>query len=389
MTIEASGPQAQAHRRIRLGMVGGGEGAFIGAVHRIAARLDDHYELVAGALSSTPEKALRSAAALGLARGYADYRTMAREEAARDDGIEAVAIVTPNHQHAPAAQAFLEAGIHVICDKPVTTTLADAERLRALAISRGRLFAVTYNYSGYPMVRHAAELVQSGMLGQVRKVYAEYHQGWLATDLEKTGQKQASWRQDPARAGMGGSLGDIGTHAEQLIRFVTGLRVESVHAELTSFVPGRVLDDDAAVLLRLSGGAKATLTCSQVCVGEANGLSLRVYGETGGLIWRQERPEELTVTKLDGTRTVLSRGSGGLSERAGVATRLPGGHPEGFIEAFGNLYRGVAQAIIAKRDGIEPGALASEVPGAEDGRLGVRFVEACVDSARAGAWARV
>lgn len=372
-------------------MIGGGQGSFIGAVHRMAIALDGTARLVAGAFSSTPERSKASAASLGVdpARAYASFAELARVESGRADKVDFVVIVTPNDMHHPAAKACLEAGLHVVCDKPFTVTSEQAAELRDLAAQRGLLCAVTYNYSGYPMVRHAAELVQSGMLGQVRKVYAEYHQGWLATDLEKTGQKQASWRQDPARAGMGGSLGDIGTHAEQLIRFVTGLRVESVHAELTSFVPGRVLDDDAAVLLRLSGGAKATLTCSQVCVGEANGLSLRVYGETGGLIWRQERPEELTVTKLDGTRTVLSRGSGGLSERAGVATRLPGGHPEGFIEAFGNLYRGVAQAIIAKRDGIEPGALASEVPGAEDGRLGVRFVEACVDSARAGAWARV
>lgn len=372
-------------------MIGGGQGSFIGAVHRMAIALDGTARLVAGAFSSTPERSKASAAELGVdpARAYGSFAELVRAESGRADKVDFVVIVTPNDMHHPVAKACLEAGLHVVCDKPFTVTSEQAAELRDLAAQRGLLCAVTYNYSGYPMVRHAAELVQSGMLGQVRKVYAEYHQGWLATDLEKTGQKQASWRQDPARAGMGGSLGDIGTHAEQLIRFVTGLEVESVHAELTSFVPGRVLDDDAAVLLRLSGGAKGTLTCSQVCVGEANGLSLRVYGETGGLIWRQERPEELTVTKLDGTRTVLSRGSGGLSERAGVATRLPGGHPEGFIEAFGNLYRGVAQAITAKRDGTEPGALACEVPGAEDGRLGVRFVEACVDSARAGAWVRV
>ncbi len=372
-------------------MIGGGQGSFIGAVHRMAIALDGTARLVAGAFSSTPERSRASAVELGVdpARAYGSFLELAKAESTRKDGVDFVVIVTPNDMHYPAAKACLEAGLHVVCDKPFTVTSGQAAELRDLAASKGVLCAVTYNYSGYPMVRHAVELVQNGMLGKVRKVFAEYHQGWLATDLEKSGQKQAAWRTDPARAGMGGSLGDIGTHAEQLVRFVTGLEVESVYAELTSFVPGRVLDDDAAVMLRLSGGAKGTLTCSQVCVGEANGLSLRVYGETGGLIWRQERPEELTVTKLDGTKTVLSRGSGGLSERAGVATRLPGGHPEGFIEAFGNLYRGVAQAIIAKRDGTEPGALASEVPGAEDGRLGVRFVEACVDSARAGAWARV
>jgi predicted dehydrogenase len=372
-------------------MIGGGQGSFIGAVHRLAIVLDGTARLVAGAFSSTPERSRASAAELGVdpARAYGSFEELARAESTRADGVDFVVIVTPNDMHFPAAKACLEAGLHVVCDKPFTVTSGQAAELRDLAASKGVLCAVTYNYSGYPMVRHASELVRNGMLGKVRKVFAEYHQGWLATDLEKSGQKQAAWRQDPKRAGMGGSLGDIGTHAEQLVRFVTGLEVESVYAELTSFVPGRVLDDDAAVLLRLSDGAKGSLTCSQVCVGEANGLSLRVYGETGGLVWRQERPEELTVTKLDGTKTVLSRGSGGLSDRAGNASRLPGGHPEGFIEAFANLYRGVGEAIAARRDGRAPGPLAGEVPGAEDGRLGVRFVEACVESARTGVWSRM
>jgi predicted dehydrogenase len=228
------------------------------------------------------------------------------------------------------------------------------------------------------------------MIGRVRRVYAEYHQGWLAKNIEASGQKQAAWRQDPARAGLGGSLGDIGTHAEQLVRFVTGLDVESVCADLTSFVPGRVLDDDAAVLMRLSGGAKGSLTCSQICVGEANGLSLRVYGETGGVVWRQEDPEHLTLTKADGSKLILTRGGEGLSDRATAATRLPSGHPEGFLVAFANIYRGVYELINARRTGAEPGILGRETPGAEDGRLGVRFVEACVESAKnASAWTRV
>lgn len=376
---------------LRYAMIGGGTGSFIGAVHRKAIALDGTAVLAAGAFSSTPERSRASAAELGVPedRAYGSYQDLVKREAGRAEPVDFVVIVTPNDTHFPAAKACLRAGLSVVCDKPFTVTSAEAAELRDLAADRGLLCAVTYNYSGYPMVRHAAELVQTGMLGRVRRVFAEYHQGWLATDLERSGQKQAAWRQDPRRAGLGGALGDIGTHAEHLIRFVTGLRVESVHAELNRFVPGRVLDDDAAVHLRLSDRARGTLTCSQICVGEANGLSLRVYGETGGLVWRQERPEELVLTRLDGSRTVLTRGAGALSDRATAASRLPGGHPEGFIEAFANVYRGVAEAIRAKRAGGEPGTLAAEVPTAEDGRLGVRFVEACVESAKAEAWVAV
>jgi predicted dehydrogenase len=365
-------------------MIGGGTGSFIGAVHRKAIALDGQAALVAGAFASTPERSLASARELGVdpSRSYGFYEELCTREAARPDPVDFVVIVTPNHTHFAIARACLRAGLHVVCDKPFTLTSLEAAELRDLARDKGRVCAVTYNYSGYPMVRHASELVRSGMLGKVRKVFAEYHQGWLSTNLEQSGQKQATWRQDPARAGIGGSLGDIGTHAEQLVRFVTGLDVEAVCAELTSFVPGRVLDDDAAVLLRLSEGAKGSLTCSQVCVGEANGLSLRVYGDTGGLAWRQERPDELVITKLDGSRTILSRGNGTLSDRAAHATRLPGGHPEGFIEAFANLYLGVFEAVRANKDGRHPGPMAAEVPTAEDGRLGVRFVEACVQSAQ-------
>ena len=267
MTIEASRDASAAARRIRLGMVGGGEGAFIGAVHRIAARLDDHFELVAGALSSEPARALRSAEAIGLARAYPDYATMAREEAARPDGIEAVAIVTPNDQHAPAAEAFLRAGVHVICDKPVTTTLAEALRLRALVQQSGRLFAVTHNYTGYPMVRHARQLVREGALGEIRVVQVEYAQDWLTERLEATGQKQAAWRTDPKRSGAAGSIGDIGTHAENLAEYISGLQIKELAADITSFVKGRKLDDDGNVLLRFKGGAKGVLHCSQISVG--------------------------------------------------------------------------------------------------------------------------
>lgn len=370
--------------KLTYAMIGGGQGSFIGAVHRHAIALDAAAELVAGAFSSTPERSKASAADLGVApdRAYGSFAELAAAESARKDPPDFVVIVTPNDVHYPAAKACLQAGLSVVCDKPFTVTSDEAAELRDLAASRGLLCAVTYNYSGYPMIRHAAELVGTGMIGRVRRVFAEYHQGWLAKNIESSGQKQAAWRQDPARAGLGGSLGDIGTHAEQLVRFVTGLEVQSVCAELTSFVPGRVLDDDAAVLMRLSGGAKASLTCSQVCVGEANGLSLRVYGETGGLVWRQENPEDLSLTKPDGSKLTLTRGADALSERASAATRLPSGHPEGFFGAFANLYRGVADHLEARRDGSTPSTLAREVPTAEDGRLGVRFVEACVESAK-------
>lgn len=384
MTIEASGPSADARRRIRLGMVGGGEGAFIGAVHRIAARLDDHYELVAGALSSTPGKALRSAAALGLARGYADYRTMAREEAARADGIEAVAIVTPNDQHAPAAQAFLEAGIHVICDKPVTTTLADAQRLRALAQTHGRVFAVTYNYSGYPMVRHARRLVRDGALGEIRLVQVEYPQDWLTEPLESTGQKQAAWRTDPQRSGAGGCVGDIGTHAYQLAGFVTGLHPRQLCAELSTFVPGRALDDNVQVMLRYANGARGMLWASQVAPGNENALRLRVYGSRAGLEWQQEHPNQLRFSPFGEAPRIVSRGTAAANPDAARVTRLPSGHPEGYLEGFATVYAEIAQAIHAARER-RPVPAEVDFPTIEDGIHGVAFIEAAVRSAAAGA----
>jgi predicted dehydrogenase len=392
MTIEAgisaASPTA-AGRRIRLGMVGGGEGAFIGAVHRIAARLDDHYELLAGALSSTPEKALRSAQALGLARAYPDYRTMAREEAARPDGIEAVSIVTPNDQHAPAAEAFLEAGIHVICDKPVTTTLAEARNLRALARARGRVLAVTYNYSGYPMVRHARRLVREGALGTLRVVQVEYPQDWLTEPLESSGQKQAAWRTDPARAGAGGCIGDIGTHAYQLAAFVSGLRTQSLCAELSTFVPGRALDDNVQVMLRFQGGARGLLWASQVAPGNENGLRLRLFGDKGGLEWRQEHPNQLHWSPFGQPTQIVSRGTGAANADAARVTRLPSGHPEGYLEGFATVYAEIAQALRAARDG---SAVAADVlfPTIEDGVHGMAFIEAAVrSSSQGGQWVEV
>ena len=367
-------------------MVGGGEGAFIGAVHRIAARLDDRYELVAGSLSSDPERSARSAAAIGLdpARSYADFATMARAEAARPDGIEAVAIVTPNHLHAAAAHAFLDAGIHVICDKPLTTTLGEALALADHARRAGRVFALTHTYTGYPMVRQARAMARGGRLGQIRVVQVDYAQDWLAGPLEAAGNKQADWRTDPARAGAGGCLGDIGTHAYNLAGFVTGLALEELCAELTTFVPGRRLDDDVRVLLRYRGGARGSLWASQVASGEENEVCLRVYGSEGGLEWRQRDANQLLFTPLGGTRQVLTRNGNGADPSNRAASRVPAGHPEGYLEAFANLYAEAAGAILAARDGRSAPADAA-LTTVEDGVDGLRFVEAVLRSSGAGA----
>jgi predicted dehydrogenase len=389
MAIEASRDAAPAGRRIRLGMVGGGEGAFIGAVHRIAARLDDHYELVAGALSSEPARALRSAEAIGLPRAYPDYATMAREEAARPDGIEAVAIVTPNDQHAPAAEAFLRAGVHVICDKPVTTTLDEARRLKALVEETGRLFAVTHNYTGYPMVRHARQLVRDGALGEIRVVQVEYAQDWLTERLEATGQKQAAWRTDPKRSGAGGCIGDIGTHAFNLLHYVTGLKTTEIAAELSTFVPGRALDDNVQVMLRLANGARGSLWASQVAPGNENGLRLRVYGSKGGIEWAQEHPNQLRHAPFGEPVRTLARGTGAVLPDGQRVTRLPSGHPEGYLEAFATVYAEIAQAIRAARTG-QPVPAGVNFPTLDDGIEGLAFIEAAVrSSAEGGRWTRL
>jgi predicted dehydrogenase len=376
--------------RIRLGMVGGGKDAFIGAVHRIAARLDDEYALVAGALSATPEKARESGRLLGLApeRTYDDFTAMAKREARLKDGIEAVAIVTPNHMHAPAAREFLKRGIHVICDKPLTATLAEAKKLAKAAAESGALFVLTHNYTGYPMIRQARAMVADGRLGRLRVVQVEYAQDWLATPVEATGSKQAGWRTDPARSGAGGSTGDIGTHAYNLACFVTGLTLEALAADLQAFVPGRRLDDNGNVLLRFEGGARGMLWCSQVAVGNENALRLRVYGEKGGLEWAQEDPNYLWWTPLGEPRQLLTRGGAGAGPEAARVSRTPGGHPEGYLEGFANVYAEAARAIRARREGRPvPGDVL--YPTIEDGVAGVAFVEACVrSSSRGGAWTR-
>ncbi len=376
---------------IRLGMVGGGQGAFIGAVHRIAARLDGAFDLVAGALSSDPERARASAAELGLDadRSYGSFAEMARAEARRPDGIEAVAIVTPNHVHYAAARAFLEAGIHVICDKPLTSTLADAKRLAALAERSGKVFVLTHNYTGYPMVRQAREMVEKGQLGEIRLVQAEYPQDWLTVKAEASGSKQAEWRTDPARSGAGGATGDIGTHAYNLARFVTGLELDSLAADLDSFVEGRRLDDNAHVMLRFKGGAKGMLWASQVAPGNENALKLRVYGAKGGIEWAQEQPNHLWYTPFGEPKRLVTRGGAGAGAAAARVSRVPGGHPEGYLEGFANIYAEAARAIRAARRGRKP---AKDVvfPTVRDGVEGVAFVEACVRSSKKnGAWTRL
>ncbi|MBL8808085.1 MAG: Gfo/Idh/MocA family oxidoreductase [Rhodospirillales bacterium] len=377
--------------RIRLGMIGGGEDAFIGAVHRIAARLDDRYEFVAGALSSSAEKSIRSGLALGLPRerSYPDYPAMIAGEAKRADGVEAVAIVTPNHVHVPAAQACLAAGLHVICDKPLAVSLAEARGLAAAAAGSGRIFAVTYNYTGYPMVRHARAMVAAGEIGRVRVVQVEYAQDWLSTRLEESGQKQAAWRTDPARSGPAGALGDIGTHAFNLAEFVSGERVVSVACDLQATVPGRQLDDNAQMLLRFRRGARGGLWASQVAVGRENGLCLRVYGETAGLEWRQEEPNSLRVSRLGEAPRVVTRASAAARPEAARVTRLPGGHPEGYLEAFATIYSEVARAIVAHKAGA---ALPSDVsfPDIGEGMRGMAFIEAAIRSGRSDArWTEI
>jgi predicted dehydrogenase len=377
---------------IRLGMVGGGQGAFIGGVHRIAARIDGDFQFVAGALSSDPDRAKASAAELGLDpdRSYGSFSEMAKAEAARADGIEAVSIVTPNHMHWPAAKAFLDAGIHVICDKPLTSTLADAKKLAALAEKSGRLFVLTHNYTGYPMVRQAREMIQAGMLGEIRVVQAEYPQDWLTEKVEDTGSKQATWRTDPKQSGAGGATGDIGTHAYNLARFVTGLELDALSADLSAFVKGRLLDDNAHVMLRFKSGAKGMLWASQVAPGNENALKLRVYGTKGGLEWSQEDPNYLWFTPFGEPKRLITRGGAGAGTAAGRVSRIPPGHPEGYLEGFATIYAEAAKAIRAVRR--KGGKVPKEVlfPTVKDGVEGVAFVEACVKSSKKnGAWTKL
>ena len=376
-------------RKLRFGMVGGGPGAFIGGVHRRAATFDGIAHLVAGAFSSDAAKSRAQGRELHLdpQRVYEGYEAMAEREASLPTGerIDFVSIVTPNHLHFRVAKAFIERGIHVICDKPMTTTLEDAEALARLVREREVVFALTHNYSGYPLVKQARALVRSGALGSVRKVVAEYSQGWLSTLVEATGQKQADWRTDPARAGAG-AIGDIGSHAEHLARYVTGLEIERLYADVTTFVEGRRIDDDANMLIQYRAGAKGVLFCSQISLGEENRLSLRVYGTEGALEWRQEEPNVLIVRRASGPAEVYKPGHPFLAPAAQHATRLPPGHPEAFFEAFANVYANAMRTLLALLAGEPPNPLDLDFPTVEDGVAGVRFILGAVESGRRGTW---
>ncbi|MCX6862235.1 MAG: Gfo/Idh/MocA family oxidoreductase [Verrucomicrobia bacterium] len=383
-------------RKIRYGMVGGGRGAFIGAVHRIAANIDGQIELVAGAFSSDPEKSKASGADFFLSpdRVYGSYQELVTKEAAlpADQRIDFVSIVTPNHVHFPAAKAALEAGFHVLSDKPATFDLAEAKELAAIVKKTGRLYGLTHNYTGYPLVKEARHLVHSGKLGKIRKVVVEYPQGWLATRLEASGQKQAAWRTDPKRSGAAGCIGDIGTHAENLAEYITGLQISELAADLTAFVKGRKLDDDGNVLLRFKGGAKGVLHSSQISVGEENNLNIRVYGELGGLEWHQNEPNTLLVKWMDQPMQVYRTANGYLSDAAKAAGRTPPSHPEGYLEAFANIYKNFATAIRARQAGkkLAKDDVANDYPKIEDGVRGMAFIEAVVASSKANAaWTKI
>ncbi len=373
---------AEEFRRIRLGMVGGGAGAFIGGVHRIASRIDDNYQLVAGALSSDPDRAKASAADLGIApdRAYTDYAEMAKAEAAREDGIEAVSIVTPNHMHVGPAKAFLEAGIHVICDKPLSNTIEAARELASVTPKNGAKFLLTHNYTAYPLVRQARQMIADGMLGTLRVVQVEYPQDWLTVE---THNKQADWRTDPTKSGAGGCIGDIGTHAYNLARFLSGLELDKLSADLSTFVAGRQVDDNVHILLRFKGGAKGMLWASQVAPGNENALSIRIYGDKGGIEWAQENPNQMWFNPFGQPRQLLTRAAAlpaGVEAAPGSEARIPTGHPEGYLEAFARLYSDFAEVI---RGGADNGLL----PTLTDGIEGVSFITAAIKSSAAdGKW---
>ncbi len=374
------------NRKIRMGMVGGGIGAFIGAVHRMAAALDGEIELVCGAFSSDPQKSKASGEALYLPsdRVYGNYEEMILAEKKLPEGqrMDFVSIVTPNHIHFGPAKMALENGFPVVCDKPLCFDMEEAHELERLVKSTGLLFALTHNYTGYPMVKQARAMVHKGELGKIRKIVVEYPQGWLSTKLEDTEQKQASWRTDPKRSGIAGAMGDIGTHAENLAEYITGLRITELCADLTSFVEGRLLDDDGNILLHFNNGAKGILHASQISAGEENDLNIRIYGEKGGLEWHQMEPNSLIVKWLDKPVQVLRTGVGDLTPEAQAHTRIPAGHPEGYLEAFANIYRNFALCLRAKLQGKEPGPLYQDFPTVSDGVRGMQFIRKVVESSK-------
>jgi predicted dehydrogenase len=373
-------------KKLKMGMVGGGSGALIGAVHRRAAVMDGEVEFVAGALSSTPEKSLASGKELGLSdeRNYGSWERMLNDELSlpEEERIDFVSVVTPNHMHYPIAHAFAEAGFNVVLDKPMVHTSEQAEDLTRVVEGSGVVFAVTYNYTGYPMVKQARHMVREGLLGQIRKVIVEYNQGWLASRLEETGAKQAEWRTDPARSGIAGAIGDIGSHAENLAHTIAGLEVSEICADLTTFVGGRRLDDDGNLLIRYEGGAKGVMMASQISAGEENDLRIRIYGTEGGLEWRQEEPNYLYHRPAEEPERVLKRGNDYLCEEAKRASRWPPGHPEAFFEAFANVYMSVAETIRARQEQVDSNGLPWYFPTVYDGARGVHFIEKTVESGR-------
>ena len=376
-------------RKLRMGMVGGGRGAFIGPVHRIAAELDGKIEMVAGAFSQSPEVSREAGAAFHIdpARAYPSYQAMIDAERSREDGIDFVVITTPNHLHLPVARAAIEAGIPVMSDKPATATYQEALELESLVKKSGLPYGLTHTYAGYQLVREARAMIAAGAIGAVRKVAVEYMQGWLTTPLEQSGHKQAEWRADPKRSGKGGSIGDIGTHAFHLVEYVSGLKVEEMNATLRRVVPGRTLDDDCNAFLRMSNGSAGSLACSQIAAGEINEVRIRVYGEKGSIDWRQMDPNRLIVKGLDKPEQVLHASSGYLSPGVLAFSRTPAGHPEGYLEAFAVLYREFADALIAWKEGA-PDPIPPTLPGIEAGVRGMRFIERAIESDERQAWVK-
>ncbi|MCC6459737.1 MAG: Gfo/Idh/MocA family oxidoreductase [Saprospiraceae bacterium] len=373
-------------QKLRMGMVGGGIGAFIGGVHRMAAALDGEIELVCGAFSSDPEKSKHSGAELCLPpeRVYDSFEDMIRKEKKLkpEKRMQFVSIVTPNHVHFAPAKMALENGFHVICDKPLAFSLKEALALEKVVQKTGMLFALTHNYTGYPMVKQARQMIRHGELGAIRKVVVEYPQGWLSTNVEASGQKQAAWRTDPARSGIAGAMGDIGTHAENLAEYITGLRITELCADISTFVPGRQLDDDGNVLLHFESGAKGILHASQISAGEENNLNIRVYGEKGGLEWRQMEPNTLVVKWLDKPVQLYRAGGHALYPEAQAHCRIPAGHPEGYLEAFANIYRNFALCIRARQEGKTPDPVYMDFPSVQDGVRGMQFIERVIESGK-------
>ena len=371
-------------RKIRMGMIGGGRGAFIGGVHRMAAALDGQIELVCGAFSSDPQRSKDSAKDLFISedRAYANYEEMILKEKTLPEGerMDFVSVVTPNHMHFPPSQMAIEHGFHVVCDKPLCFNLQEAYALKDLVSKSGLLFALTHNYTGYPMVKQARDMITRGEFGKIRKIMVAYSQGWLSTFVEGSNNKQAAWRTDPKRSGIAGALGDIGTHAENLAEFITGAKISRLCADVNTMVKGRLLDDDANILLQFDNGAKGVLSCSQIAAGEENALNIKVYGEEGGIEWHQMEPNTLWVKWLDKPVEKYRTGVGILSTSTQAHTRVPAGHPEGYLEAFANIYRNVAMCIRARIQGVDPDPVYLDFPSVEDGVRGMEFIYKVIES---------